>query len=225
MKKTTLLITMLILTIIAIVGCKPTEYTKEVNTPLNALEFLDFIDGQYKTNWKQEQLNGTMTPAKEIDKIIAKIAAKKPTGPTLNENVSRTILEARIEMLETEKLFQEQQKLDPRPLAKMLIYDTGVEVNASIDQFKCDENTEKATKMLPEIHEKAIEVANKIDYIMQWAPETRELIGTNLQRPRWYDMELGRVMLTFKINNILLNTKCKGKDIQELTKEEGMTIN
>jgi len=196
----------MIITGLLIVACQPMKPAEPAGLNVEqAVLKLQEIDQKYGANWKKEILDGFMidAPQEMIDEIQG--------IPTTNH--SKILINARVQMLESEQAFIQAKKLDPRELADMEFDGTQYIINASLDEFNCSNsfNISQAMILYEQSMNKANYAKNLLDEVMNANNSYFPYIGVNQNRTLFYISPLKKVSITIKINKALLQNYCAKK--------------
>jgi len=187
----------------------------DVSSLISAKAEIETLDTAYKTNWHEESIPNNPANEEYAREYARAIQPMIDKANATGSWQAYQFLSARQIMLETEADYQKAQKLDPRPLAEVTQVGLQTIINASLDDFDCNnaEEIKQATILYSDILKKGHSATYTLDNLMQYDVSAREIIGVktldNDKRPRYYLSAFGRVLNTIKINALLLERMCK----------------
>ncbi len=220
MKKNSIIIALLLLTLLVFTACtiKPPVIdttNADVSTLLSARTQIETLDTAYKTNWHEETIPSNVADANYATQYALAMQPMIDKANATGSWQAYQFLSARQLMLETEANYSNAQKLDPRPLAEVVQVGTQTIINATLDDFDCKnaDNIKQATILYADVLTKGQLAIYTLDNLMQYDVPAREIIGLKNagvdKRPKYYVSKMGKVLNTIKINSLLLEKLCE----------------
>ena len=174
---------------------------KQVQTFPQLIEKIVLLDAQYSTDWHEERLGKDMINPQFIDAYLEQLdlleqAVNASEGNETDINLA--FLDVRKRMLLSQKAFQEA-----------LRYGTEGVVT---ETFSCDQSRVDKVLAASNLYNESFHIGQKafprLDEVLRKSTESRDLVGVNLAKPRWYVTEFGNIKYLAETNIELVNTLC-----------------
>lgn len=171
---------------------KVTNYTLEV-----VFENIQELDKNYVTEWKKEELGKYMVPITLIEPYVVDLKnLTTEVNSTYHDETALLFIEVRIAMLESQKWFQKALALGPKAIVN--------------ERSKCDDvdSLIKGRDYLNASLQAGHAFIKKLDTLLAKVdvkqPDIRDMIGVNMNKPRFYISPFGDIYKMVASNNIAI---------------------
>lgn len=197
MKKTLIF---LVILLIVLIGCKR-NFEVEINEDNvkdipSTLTVFDQIDKKYNTEWRKEQIPNKLIGFSVVDKAVADIGKIKEIQAKMNlsqkvsisplKDVLYNLTTAREKMLESEKYYMEMENLGEAGKIKFYYNEAG---QPTINQtINCSHTPTliQGAELIDKSFLAGTEAKQALDHVLQESVESRDIIGINKDKPKFY---------------------------------------
>lgn len=201
----------IIILLALLIACAPEQIeqkneTKKVEMTLqNILDEFEALDAQLNTSWKQEKIPQNMIKIEALQAWTDHVLALKEIIQT--DTPASVLIEVRLDMLSAQTAYYLGAEIGEK--GEVILTREGENLVAK--NIKCEnaEEIAKATKLYKLSVQSTITFNGNMDLLLQKSIEAREKIGTNENRPAFYESEFPSAEQRIEAIKTALKEQCQ----------------